>query len=347
MNFTPIASIPDVSFYQDANTTPQKIDFAKMRSQCEGVIIRAGQNTWIDEDVIYNWGAAKTAGLKRGSYWFYDSRNSPSNQANLWKAALGSDMPEWGLWIDLEESYGGAYKGEANWRKFVEAVQALFPGVKVAIYTANWWWSQQYVTQASYWVTFPLWVAGYDPVQYVVLPKPWETKGSVLWQYTSSGDGLMYGVESLEIDLNYTSQEFYDIFGGGTTPPPNGGSMTETHKGTVTAASLKIRTGPGTTYPEKYPPTGGLVQGDQVYGVLDVPTSWFHFGRIIRKSGVEEIFDGWSSAVGWDQVAPPYMRVEVIETPPPPATETVIEIVVDAAGVTESVKVDGQAWVKG
>lgn len=220
MNFIPIDICPDISFWQDDNTTIPKVDFVKMRTQTQGVVIRAGQNTWIDSDVIYNWQAAKEAGLKRGSYWFYDSRSTPQQQADLWKAALGNDLPEWGLWCDLEESYGGAYKGESNWKKFVEAVRVLFPNVKIGIYTANWWWSQQTVTQADYWASFPLWVAQYvsDPA-FVTLPAPWVNKGAALWQFSDNGDGLKYGVESLNIDLNYTSQAFYNLFG--VVPPEN------------------------------------------------------------------------------------------------------------------------------
>lgn len=217
MNFIPLDIIPDVSFYQDDNQTPRKIDFVKMRAQTQGVIIRAGQNTWIDEDVIENWKSAKEAGLKRGSYWFYDSRSSPQSQAQLWKQAIGNDAPEWGLWCDLEESYNGAYKGEANWKAFVEAVRVIFPNVKIGIYTANWWWKLQVVNQADYWASFPLWVAQYttDPL-FVTVPAPWKNKGAILWQYTDKGDGLKYGAESLNIDLNKTSQAFYNFFG---TPP--------------------------------------------------------------------------------------------------------------------------------
>ena len=65
---------PDVSFYQDLEETPEKIDFVKMQKTANFVIIRAGQNLWPDPDFEYNWTEAKKAGLPRGSYWFYDSR---------------------------------------------------------------------------------------------------------------------------------------------------------------------------------------------------------------------------------------------------------------------------------
>jgi hypothetical protein len=221
MNFTPLDIIPDVSFWQDDNSTVQKIDFVKMRTQTQGVIIRAGQNTWIDSDVVWNWQVAKEAGLRRGSYWFYDSRSSPQSQAELWKAALGNDLPELGLWCDLEENYGGTYQGEANWKKFTETVRVQFPNTKIGIYTGYGWWNAQTVSQVDYWSSFPLWLAWYTTFpETVILPLPWKTKGATLWQNTDKGDGRKYGAESLNIDLSYTSSAFYNLFGGAPPPPP-------------------------------------------------------------------------------------------------------------------------------
>ncbi len=39
---------PDVSFYQDNPGTSRQIDFTKMKESAGYVIIRAGQNLWID-----------------------------------------------------------------------------------------------------------------------------------------------------------------------------------------------------------------------------------------------------------------------------------------------------------
>ena len=38
----------DISFYQNDINTPKTIDFARMHTLAEYVIIRAGQNLWID-----------------------------------------------------------------------------------------------------------------------------------------------------------------------------------------------------------------------------------------------------------------------------------------------------------
>ena len=105
----------DVSFYQDDKTTPQGIDFAIMRSGgASFVILRAGQNKWADRDIQRNWKAAKGI-LPRGSYWFYDSRISPKEQADLWISTLGGDLGELPLWCDFEDNYGGQFGKWQDW----------------------------------------------------------------------------------------------------------------------------------------------------------------------------------------------------------------------------------------
>jgi len=74
---------PDVSFYQDDPQTPQGIDFAKLRANAGYVVIRAGQNLWADRDFKLNWREAKSVGLPRGSYWFYDSRADPKHRHDV------------------------------------------------------------------------------------------------------------------------------------------------------------------------------------------------------------------------------------------------------------------------
>jgi GH25 family lysozyme M1 (1,4-beta-N-acetylmuramidase) len=315
MNFTIKDVIPDISYYQDANSTPQKIDFVKMAKLTRGVMIRAGQRNWVDEDFVENWQAAKDAGLARGTYWFYDSRETPQKQADLWRAVIGNDLPEMGIWPDLEESYHGGYSGETNWKKFTEAVKSNFPDSVTGIYTANWWWKEQAVMQPSYWSTFPLWVASYTSMAETVLPKPWANKGAVLWQFTSHGDGAAYGVESQNIDLNYTSQAFYDLFTGGTTPTE--GTMAQWK---CKINGLAVRDGNGTTHTQ----IDTLNLGDVVDAVQDDVTHWLHISLITRAGQVQQTAkDGWCSGNS------AYMEPVI----PPPVTVHP-KIVIDAAAGT-------------
>src|SRR3990172_7231106 len=87
--------LTDVSFWN------KPINFAKMRSQgIAGTVIRAGQNTWEDNQWDVNWKNSKEAGILRGSYWFMDSRSGVKSQADLYSNLLKPDMGELMVTVD-------------------------------------------------------------------------------------------------------------------------------------------------------------------------------------------------------------------------------------------------------
>lgn len=215
---------PDVSFWQDDNETPQGIDFQKMKANgASFVIIRAGQNIWPDPDFATNWANAKAAGLLRGSYWFYDDRRPPDEQAQMYLDTLAGEFGELPLWVDIEQQFGGLYWGASQWKRMVEKL--LYAGADVGIYTAYYVWKDN--TDAAdrpFFASLPLWVANYE-VNSPAVPPDW--LDWLFWQYTSNGPGPDYGVESKSIDLNYFNgdeEKLHTMFGGGTDPPPNGGN---------------------------------------------------------------------------------------------------------------------------
>jgi GH25 family lysozyme M1 (1,4-beta-N-acetylmuramidase) len=211
---------PDVSFYQAV------IDFEKMKlAGAAGVIIRAGQRTWVDSRFRENWPKAKAAGLPRGSYWLYDSREDPKKQAALWWSLVKDDPGELVHAADFEESYSGPYGSVTNMRTFVQEFQRLsgLPDERIAIYSAFYWWLDR-TGGDPYFARFPLWLAWYADMSVVRIPLPWVASDLLLWQYTSSGDGTLYGVSSKEIDLNWycCSMEHYRArFGLDAVPPPS------------------------------------------------------------------------------------------------------------------------------
>jgi lysozyme len=212
---------PDVSFYQDDPSTARGIHFNVMRNAgARYVIIRAGQNRWNDRDIVKNWRAAKEAGLLRGSYWFYDSRVDPKDQADLWTALMQDDPGELPLWCDFEDNYGGAFKGWKHWYNFMERIKVNIPGKELGVYTAYYYWLDNMVgaplASIEYFKQYPLWIARYN-ASVPLIPKPWTEW--MFWQYTDNGDGPKYGVESGNIDLNYFNgdeKKFINRFGVGT-----------------------------------------------------------------------------------------------------------------------------------
>lgn len=188
---------PDVSFYQDDPATPQGIDFGKMRGKTPYVIVRAGQNNWADRDVKKNWASAKAAGLLRGSYWFYDSRRDPREQAALWISLLNGDLGELPLFPDFEDRYGGPFGTWKHWYDFLEELKRLAPGKAICVYTGPSYWKEKTVgvgipiESLNYFKQYPLWIAHYGALT-PVIPKPWDSW--MFWQFTASGDGSQYGV---------------------------------------------------------------------------------------------------------------------------------------------------------
>ncbi|MCJ7518584.1 MAG: hypothetical protein MUO42_02800, partial [Anaerolineaceae bacterium] len=61
----------DVSHWQNDKSTPQKMDFTKaVKMGAKFVFIKVSERGGIDSDFVYNWKAAKDAGLLRGGYHF-------------------------------------------------------------------------------------------------------------------------------------------------------------------------------------------------------------------------------------------------------------------------------------
>src|SRR5690606_12372604 len=242
----------DVSFYQDDPQTPQGIDFRKMRQHGAAfAIIRAGQNLWTDRDFKVNWREARAAGIPRGSYWFYDSRADPKKQAELWVSLFNGDTGELPLWADFEDNYNGSFKGWRHWYNFIERLKELLPGKEIGIYTAYYYWLENTVSvgiptaSLNYFNQYPLWIANYG-VATPLIPKPWTAW--TLWQFTDNGDGIPYGVESKNIDLNYFNgdlNDFYQRFGLSNTPIP---IPTPSNDYRVTASpTLRVREAPNTS----------------------------------------------------------------------------------------------------
>ncbi len=327
-------TITDISFYQDDDTTLAGIDFAKMKTNgAQGVVIRGGQNTWVDEDFVYNWREAKLAGLPRGIYWFWDSRSTPESQALRLFNLIKNDMPEMHVWMDYEETYGGAYGGWRNFKQFIQTFNGLLTAnglsARVGIYTGYYYWaahSPNPLTQAAdlaWFGQYELWLAWYttNPAN-VRIPAPWDK--IFMWQWTSNGDGRAYGVESLSIDLSWFngSEAEFDDYAG--VPPP-GGSM---YKYSVTPVStleyVNVRKGHSTGTADIGDLTAGIsALGNELWGD-GVNELWLHVLEVDGRP-----LDGW---VAVRHLGKPYtILAEII--PPESEIITLSSIEVDVDGV--------------
>jgi lysozyme len=209
--------IPDASFYQ---YRPEKdIDFEKMRTKTPGVILRAGQNTWKDLKFDRSWELAGRAGLKRGTYWFFDPRTKPKDQARLW-AEITRGEGEMEYWADFERLVvnGAEVRGYDNpqyWYDFMEYSKEFLPGVVLGVYTGSYYWEERHdynTPPSDYWKQYPLWIAHYG-AETPRLPRPWTSY--LLWQFTDNGNGADWGVASGNIDLNVFNGNFEERYGAG------------------------------------------------------------------------------------------------------------------------------------
>ena len=232
MTFTPVQPDKtrvwgcDISFWQDQDETPQKVDFRKMKAGgASFVFIRAGQNKWRDPDFADFWGAAKGI-IPRGAYFYLDSRASMKDQARVLADALFMDPGELPYAIDFEQV--ASKKAGINtqltishFNDFYGWMQEFLPMYKKQpiCYTGYYFWRDFGSSNALY-SHFPLWIARYKAAEPLV-PAPW-TKAS-FWQWTDGGPGKELGVESNAIDLNYfmgTREEFDKLSDNGGVPQP-------------------------------------------------------------------------------------------------------------------------------
>jgi GH25 family lysozyme M1 (1,4-beta-N-acetylmuramidase) len=310
---------PDVSFYEDDPETPQGIDYVKMLASAGYVIVRTGQNLWVDSDFKVNWREAKLAGMPRGSYWFYDSRIEPKRQAELWVQQFDGDFGELPLFADFEEAYMGPYKGWKNWYTFLERLKQLVGGKEIGIYTAYYYWrdnAPNATTQATsleYFHQYPLWIAHYG-VPEPMIPLPWKKGEWLFWQYTEAGDGKLYGTESNGVDLNYFNGDLaalkarFNLTDAPPPPPnpdpnplPDGDTATGKMYRVTAQPSLKVREGPGTTFNAI-----GLLYPNEIVEEINANAdrSWLK----TRKSDGSLV--GWSSSAYLELVVPTPVPVE-------------------------------------
>lgn len=198
----------DISFYQDSNYTPQKVNFQKMREfGADFVIMRAGQNTWTDEDFVdYANASAKVDGLLRGSYWFYDARNYIKNQCEQYWNLIKDKGLDIHPVMDFE-TWSVKSISTSKWSRnyFLSLINEFlnrmdeYYGKPTMFYTNPGW--LYYLSPLPDWlIAHPLWIAYYGAEKYINLygHKEWK-----FWQDGTPAIGLEVGVESKEIDRNW------------------------------------------------------------------------------------------------------------------------------------------------
>jgi hypothetical protein len=253
----------DVSFYQDVNATPQKIDFSKMYEYgASFAVIKAGQYTYADEDFADNWRNSKLAGIPRSAYWFCDKDDSGQAQARRFWNLVKNDQPEGMLFGDYEDGSWTTWNQLYNFLKELQNLSG-YPSKRIGIYTGYYYWIDHDpldVTARNWFKQFPLWLAAYYPSPtYVKVPTPWTE--CLLWQDGTPCIGYQVGAESREIDHNKFNGDpikFKQYMGGVPVTPPTGGNVILYYADLKSGYTSNVRTGAGLGYPVKTSISGPL-----------------------------------------------------------------------------------------
>lgn len=319
----------DISTWQDSPLIAGHVDFIKMREWgIDFVIIRAGQGNWKDPDFDTSWKNAKGI-LPRASYFYYDNRYPPQDQARKYWETIKYDL-EGVCWLDLEDRQAGVYAGWRNWYDFIAELKRIYPAVRIGIYTNFFYW-MDYITYATnaqrdYFGQFPLWLANYgdtgsDPLNPnyadVLVPLPW--LDYVILQTGTPAIGEAVGVESKDVDYNQFNgglTSFFSFFG--LELPPMEGDIMYSGK---TSAIAKIWNAIGGTQIKELPASTPVTGDAPLNGYAYLRTPVAGYTKTIWLTGYAPI------------VTPP--------PPPPPTPEPTDTITVD---IDVTATVNGKAY---
>lgn len=264
----------DISYYQG------DVDFVAMKKAgIKAVIIRAGYGSTIDKRFISYINAAIRAGLAVGVYWFIyaaDRKESISNAKKCLEVILPyRQYITLGVWADWEydsDKRAGALSPAAR----SDLVDMFNRTIEADGYEAGIYSNQDYIRSGKFqsWLVakYPLWFAKYSSVI-----SSYASRGKngrqYLWQYSSSGDGRLYGVSSKAIDMD---RIYIDIMPDPTVPPADKVSQDPE------AIEASINPYPEPTRTIYYVPVKAMMYGDDVKWV-----QWhmWRFGLFLDSSG--------------------------------------------------------------
>ena len=277
----------DISYYQG------NVNFDIMKAAgIKAVIIRAGYGTTIDKCFVSYINAVIKAGIAVGVYWFIYARNMVGIENNVKKCleviAPYKEYIVCGVWADWEydsDRYAGMLTPDVR----SSMVDAFNQAIGVVGYESGIYSNQDYIQSGKFnpqlISKYPLWFAKYS-----ASIGNYATKGKqgrpYLWQYSSSGNGAAYGVNSKTLDLN---KVYIDLL-----PEP---AVSPVEEVSQNPKKIKASDNP---YPE---PTRTIyyIQGKGMYGddVKWIQWHLWRFGLLLDKTGnpdATQIDGKWGTA---------------------------------------------------
>ena len=197
----------DISHWQGMFKDQGNIDF---------IIIKATEETeWIDPDFENHIVEAETVPI-RGAYHYFRTAYNPFLQAIHFYETTKKRGFHF-LAVDYEKTNNTLdWAGENNFKKFWDYLHDL-TSLPVVLYTSPYIFRDNLCAYNVYWKDVPLWMAHYnglDPQN--AAPTVFGASGWLLWQYSCTGKGGSYGVESTYVDenvFNGTIEEMNNLMG--------------------------------------------------------------------------------------------------------------------------------------
>lgn len=172
----------DVSQYQGSS-----LPWATIRdSGVQFVIARGGHGVTLDLTFERHIKGAHDVGLTTGLYWFFEADHDAERQSELVLELMNKLPIDMEPYIDFETLEGcSPSRALIGAEEFNEHLQNGC--TEPILYTCyDFWMSKLGNPEHSSLTKLDLWVAHYG-VKVPLIPKPWQKRGWVLWQY--DGDG--------------------------------------------------------------------------------------------------------------------------------------------------------------
>lgn len=203
VDFTPIVppAPNEGAMILDLSRWNGTLDAVKMRAAgVKGVILRAAAGAVRDTMVDTYAPALKAAGIPIvGCYLYYHPYEPWRPQLDALKAVMAKHGIRRG-YLDLEDTRTVATLAR-DAETFMAALTAEMPlpaGKRHGIYSNVSYWRQ--MGAPAWGAAYDLWIAAWTEVASPVVPAPWQRW--TLWQYSNSGNGPAYGLQSARVDLN-------------------------------------------------------------------------------------------------------------------------------------------------
>jgi len=186
--------IIDISAWQD----PAKIDYAKIATQVNGVILRGAYGIWKDTRFAQHYATFKRLGVPLGIYHYLVEYKSALEQAGIFYNIVSGvgviDDFKLGVWCDVELELGAIPLTRKTVDTYINSLQGR--GLSdIGMYSSRYYWDS--IMKTDYYKNQKLWIANYGATS-PALPATGGWTKWWLWQYTKYGvlDGYAGGLDT-------------------------------------------------------------------------------------------------------------------------------------------------------